>query len=381
MGDRWYYTHRGQTHGPVSGAELRQLAARRELLPEDLLWAEGEKRDQAIEAQAALDFSSLPAAPVAAPDWLADVARSEQSVPVSISPDWVRSLAETPEPPSPAEGVAVELVPPLLPPSAGPCRVSVGCATSRGMVRERNEDHFLMQQLAWSAGEDVHEAALLGVADGMGGYQAGDRASGLVIATLTSTLSPVLSGLLRGPSREDGSAVLTRALGEALQECHRVVSQTAASDAACKGMGSTAAVVVVWDGQAFVSHVGDCRVYHQRGETLTQVTRDHTLVARMVELGQLTPEEAESHPARNEVTQALGKRVPIEPSQHTLELQRGDWLIVACDGLAAHVTDDTLRTTARLAAPSAAYLAKRLVELANEGGGTDNCTVVAAYCY
>ncbi len=381
MADRWYYTHQGQTHGPVSGPELRQLVARRKLLPEDLLWAEAAGRDQAIEALAVLDFSSLPPAPAAVPDWLADVARSEQPAPAPAAPDWVKSLAETTEQLAPIAEVAVELVPPLLPPSAGPCRVSVGCATSRGMVRERNEDHFLVQHLVWSAGEDVHEAALLAVADGMGGYKGGDRASGLVIRTLTGALSPVLSGLLRGPSREDGSTFLTRALGEALQECHRVVSQSAASDAACKGMGSTAALVVVWDGQAFVRHVGDCRVYHQRGEVLTQVTRDHTLVARMVELGQLTPEEAETHPARNEVTQALGKRAPIEPSQHTLELERGDWLIVACDGLAAHVADDTLRTTARHAAPSAAYLAKRLVELANEGGGTDNCTVVAAHCY
>ena len=110
------------------------------------------------------------------------------------------------------------------------------------------------------------------------------------------------------------------------------------------------------------------------------MTRDHTLVNRMVDLGQLTPEEAATHPARNEVTQALGGRL-VEPSLHALDLERGDWLIVACDGLTAHVSDDALRETARRSAPSAAYLARRLVELANEGGGTDNCTVVAAYCY
>src|SRR5205823_3963575 len=160
-----------------------------------------------------------------------------------------------------------------------------------------------------------------------------------------------------------------------------VVSRVAASDAACKGMGSTVAVVVLWDGQAFVSHVGDCRLYHQRGDVLTQVTHDHTIVARMVELGQLTPAEAATHSARNEVTQGIGTRSRLEPSQHTLDLERGDWLLVACDGLSAHVGADTLQTVARQAAPSAAYLAKRLVELANEGGGTDNCTVVAAWCY
>jgi protein phosphatase len=127
--------------------------------------------------------------------------------------------------------------------------------------------------------------------------------------------------------------------------------------------------------------VSRCRVYHQHGDTLTQVTRDHTLVARMVELGQLTSEEAVGHPASNQITQALGKKAPLQPSQHDLTLERGDWLIVACDGLTAHVTADVLSQTAQQAAPSAGYLAKRLVDLANEGGGTDNCTIIAAYCY
>jgi len=378
---RWYYTHQGQTLGPVSEQELRQLAARRALLPEDLIWAEGESHDQALEAQAALDFASLaasPPPPAAVPDWLADIARAERPVArAPAAPDWVK----TPTGPQAEEPMAVEVVPPLLPPSLGPCRVSVGCATSRGRVRKRNEDHFLVQQFIWSAEEDIHEATLLVVADGMGGHQAGDRASGLVIGTLAGQLAPVFAGLLRGPSRENGAAILIRAVGEALQECHRVVAQVAASDAACQGMGSTVALIVLWDGQAFVSHVGDCRVYHQRGDRLTQVTRDHSIVARMVERGQLTPEEAATHSARNEVTQAIGTQSRLEPSQHTLTLERGDWLLVACDGLSAHVGADTLRTVARQAAPSAAHLAKRLVELANEGGGTDNCTVVAAWCY
>jgi protein phosphatase len=138
---------------------------------------------------------------------------------------------------------------------------------------------------------------------------------------------------------------------------------------------------VIRDGRVVISHVGDCRVYHQRGNALTQVTHDHSLVARMVEMGKLTPEEAVGHPASNQVTQAIGKQGPIQPSQHELELERGDWLIVACDGLTAHVAEEVLRATAQHAVPSAAFLAKRLVELANEGGGTDNCTVVAACCY
>jgi serine/threonine protein phosphatase PrpC len=262
----------------------------------------------------------------------------------------------------------------------GACRLSLGCSTSRGKVRDRNEDHFLVQQLVWSDGEDTHEATLLVVADGMGGYQAGDRASAIVISALASALSPVLAGLCGAAGTEPDTDKLMQSLGDALQAAHQAVTQAGVRNPACKGMGSTAAVALVCDGRVVIRHIGDCRVYHQRGDVLTQVTTDQTLVNRMLERGQLTPEEAATHPSRNEVLQAIGRRA-IEPSSHTLEVARGDWLIVACDGLTAHVEEATLRATARRCVPAAAALAKRLVELANEGGGTDNCTVVTAYCY
>ena len=239
-----------------------------------------------------------------------------------MAPDWIQSLAQATEATGPASPLAtdVEWLPPMLLESVGPCRVSIGSATSRGLARMRNEDHFLTQQLCWSSGEDVYEATLLVVADGMGGEQAGDRASELVISTLAAVLGPVLAGLLRGRPRDTDTVPLLQALGQALREAHLTVSQIADGDAACKGMGSTAAVVVIRDGRAVISHVGDCRVYHQRGEEMTQVTRDHTLVARMVEMGQLTPEEAVNHPASNQITQALGKKGPFQPSQHELAL-------------------------------------------------------------
>ncbi len=122
-------------------------------------------------------------------------------------------------------------------------------------------------------------------------------------------------------------------------------------------------------------------MYHQRGGRLTQVTRDQTLVARMVELGQLTPEEALTHPARNDVSQALGKRFDLEPARYSLTLEREDWLIVACDGLHAHVEAPCLQEEIhRAAAAPASYLAQHLVHLANQRGGSDNCTVVVLHC-
>src|SRR6202035_2373053 len=132
--------------------------------------------------------------------------------------------------------------------------------------------------------------------------------------------------------------------------------------------GATAAVVVVWNGRAYVGHVGDCRVYLHHGSELKQLTEDQTLVARVVAQGQLTAEEAAQHEARNEVTQAIGKRSTIEPSRAEQPLARGDYLLVACDGLAAHVESATLQSVLSRPPVPPHHLASHFVNLADEGG-------------
>jgi len=248
-------------------------------------------------------------------------------------------------------------------------------------VRDRNEDSLFVQQLSWISSDQRHEIALIVVADGMGGYEAGDRASCLVIRTMGTVLAPLLNGALNGKFKDTTAPDLIETIEYAMKEANATVHRRAKNDPACKGMGATVAVVLVWDGQALIGHVGDCRVYHQRSGKLLQITRDQTLVARMVELGKLTPQEALNHPAKNEVSQAVGKRTDIEPARYGLKLVRGDWLLVACDGLHAHVDNGTIEAAVDKAALAAAPLADHLVELANQRGGSDNCTVVAAYCF
>ncbi len=262
-----------------------------------------------------------------------------------------------------------------------PAILDLGGATTPGLERERNEDSFVIKHQVWTSGEERHEITLAIVADGMGGYEGGDQASGMAIRAIARTLTPLFDGKL---SQQIKGSVLT-SIGEAveyaLQEANRDIYRRAQRDPKCKGMGATMALVLVWDREVLIIHVGDCRVYHQRAGRLTQVTRDQTLVARMIELGTLSPEEAENHPARNEVTQALGKLFDIKPGTNRLTLERGDWLIVACDGLHAHVDATHLQQElTRAAAAPACYVAQRLVDLANEGGGSDNCTVVALHC-
>jgi PPM family protein phosphatase len=286
--------------------------------------------------------------------------------------------AFTAQPPSSASASSLPRTNPVSA-TVVPPRLDIGCATTTGHVADRNEDSFLVLHQAWSNSGERHELAMLAVADGLGGHAAGDEASGLAIRALGSTLAPLLGGALSGQFKDPAAPVLGETIDFAIQEANRAVFRKSQSSPACKGMGATLALALVWDNQVLIGHVGDCRVYHQHQGRLTQVTKDQTLVARMVELGQLTSEEAKSHPSRNQITQALGNRFDVKPAAHRLTLAEGDWLVLACDGLHAHVDAPDLQSEIT-DSPSASHLANQLVDMANDDGGSDNCTVVAAYC-
>jgi serine/threonine protein phosphatase PrpC len=262
----------------------------------------------------------------------------------------------------------------------GPPRLDIGCATSAGRVRTRNEDSFLVMHRTWSNLSERHELAVLLIADGMGGYDAGDQASGLAIRAFGASLTPLLTNGLGGKLQNQPAASLSSAITAGLQEANRQVFEKATKDPNCKGMGATAAALLIWDDVAVIGHVGDCRVYYFHDGKLTQITKDQTLVARMVELGTLSAKEALTHPNRNEVTQALGRRPDLAPSSHKQGLAKGDWLLVACDGLPAHLDGPDLEAEMKKAEPSAVAQANRLVSLTNERGGSDNCTVIAVRC-
>jgi PPM family protein phosphatase len=266
----------------------------------------------------------------------------------------------------------------LASPSA--LKLDLGCATSPGRARKRNEDSFFLLHQAWSHLDIRREFALAVVADGMGGHEAGDRASLLAIRTTGALLTPLAADALAGKLDQQAVSAFPDRISRVLQEANRVIYRQAQTDPSCKGMGATIAVVVIWDNRAWIGHAGDCRVYHQRFDQIEQVTRDQTLVARMVELGQLSAEEARTHPARNEVAQALGRRPDLQPTSYQIALEETDWLIVACDGLQAHMDIVELQEELSQWNASAPGLAQHLVDLADRKGGSDNCTVLAVYC-
>ena len=161
----------------------------------------------------------------------------------------------------------------------------------------------------------------------------------------------------------------------ALREANRLVYEAARAGLRNRGMGCTAEVVVIDGSQVVIGHVGDSRTYHLHRSRLTQISRDQTFVNRLVELGQLSEKEAETHPRRSELQQAIGGRSEVLPETYLLTLQSGDWILVCSDGLTNQLAPQSIEAIL-CESGSAERAARRLVNLANLDGSTDNVTVI-----
>jgi len=160
----------------------------------------------------------------------------------------------------------------------------------------------------------------------------------------------------------------------ALREANRRIFDAARSNPGARGMGCTAEVVLIDGPIAVIGHVGDSRVYRMRGGKLTQVTRDHTVVSRLVEMGQITEAEAETHPRRSELQQAIGGRPEVYPDVYAMTLAPGDWIVVCTDGLSNQTPLDVMQSVLR-ESRSAEKAARRLVNMVLADGAMDNVTV------
>jgi serine/threonine protein phosphatase PrpC len=241
--------------------------------------------------------------------------------------------------------------------------------TDTGRVREHNED---------TIASDV-DAGLLVLADGMGGYNAGEVASGIAVKTISNL---VREGLAREDlASVDRSTGLTRpsiVLRDAITRANKIIYQTARSQAECEGMGTTVVAALFYDNRISIAHVGDSRLYRQRGSEIAQVTMDHSLLQELVDRGFYSPEEAQRAANKNYVTRALGvePQVEVEVQEHPVD--KGDIFILCSDGLSDMVEDEDIRLTISTFGANLDTVAKQLIQLANENGGRDNVSVVLA---
>ncbi len=261
-------------------------------------------------------------------------------------------------------------------------RLDTAAWTTTGMVRTGNEDAFSVLHGVDSRMDDLNEYAMILLCDGMGGYDAGEIAAALCINEMRKFLlaHPLFATLTgkEGPKEPVEPKKYQEALQAALKHANKEVYTAGRTPGRGKrGMGCTAECVYIDSRNVIAGHVGDSRVYHLHRGRLTQLTRDQTLVNRLVELGQLTAAEAEDHPRKNELQQAIGGQPDVVPGLYAGKLMRGDWVLVCSDGLTNHISNKELETMlTREAANSAEEAARRLLNLVNLRGATDNATIV-----
>lgn len=224
--------------------------------------------------------------------------------------------------------------------------VAVGAASDIGQVREGNEDSYLVI------------APLYAVADGMGGHRGGEVASNLALETVQTLF-------------EQGSGTLA----EQIEQANRAVFDRSQKDRSVSGMGTTLTAALIDGGRVHLAHVGDSRAYLFRAGELSLLTEDHTLVHKMVVEGEITEEEAETHPHRSILTRALGVDAAVQVDESDVEVAGGDRILLCSDGLTGMVSDEQIREIlGRNPDPQPAV--DELVTEANRAGGIDNITAV-----
>jgi protein phosphatase len=260
--------------------------------------------------------------------------------------------------------------------NAAGMKVSVACLTDTGLVRSANEDSFIVADIngekvkTVNGNLDGHTVGpgglLLAVSDGMGGAQAGEVASRLAIEQLIRRLcAPAQKGSV------------TDRLSDGLKSANHTIRQASRENPAFSGMGATMTAALIYQGQAYLGQVGDSRCYLIHAGEVQQVTKDQSLVQVLVDIGQMTKEQAAQSPQRNVILQSLGVRDEIEPAVSVVPVAHDDYLVLTSDYLMQKVTDSEMCETINQS-PTLSAACTQLVALANERGGDDNITVVIA---
>jgi protein phosphatase len=250
-----------------------------------------------------------------------------------------------------------------------------GQATHPGQHHQHNEDAIVtFTYNKEQSGQSVPIGFYL-VADGMGGYEAGDLASRTVNQIVTDWVlqTKILPDLRKTTRKLTEDSITEELLQEAIQQANRVLLQRAKAQSS--DMGSTVTAALIIGNAVTVVNVGDSRTYLLREGQIQQVTQDHSLVARLVEANVILPEEVRQHPRRNEIYRSLGQDAEIEVDTFTFALKRGDRLILCCDGLWEMVEDTQIQQIAE-AAKTPQQACDALIQTANQAGGEDNISVI-----
>ncbi len=239
--------------------------------------------------------------------------------------------------------------------------------TDPGRVRGHNEDCV----------ESRPELGIVVLADGMGGYNAGEVASGMATSLIASGLAKnwtkdALKKLDRTAAMSLSQSILQVQVGEA----NTAIYSAAQKDPQCAGMGTTLVACLYYDNFLTVGHIGDSRLYRMRNDALEQITRDHSLLQEQIDSGLITKEDARSSHNKNLVTRALGIDPEVEAEIHSYDVQEGDIFLLCSDGLNDMIEDDEIQMTLIALRSNLDLTAQQLIQAANDAGGRDNVSVM-----
>lgn len=239
--------------------------------------------------------------------------------------------------------------------------------TDVGMVRDHNEDAIGSNR----------ETGLMVLADGMGGYNAGEVASGIAVRTVLDLVSEGCSREQRSaPEPETGLMRQTILLRDAIARANKIIHQTAHSQSQCEGMGTTIVACLFFDNRISIAHVGDARLYRLRQNRLQQITMDHSLLQELVDRGFYSQEEAQRSTNRNYVTRALGVEALVQVEVQEMDALPGDIYLLCSDGLPDMVEDDDIHLTISTFSANLQTVGQQLIQLSNEQGGKDNISII-----
>jgi serine/threonine protein phosphatase PrpC len=239
--------------------------------------------------------------------------------------------------------------------------------TDPGRVRDHNEDCI----------ESRPEIGLFVLADGMGGYNAGEVASGMATSLIADGLQEEWKPRdVDRMGRDEAKAASMKLIEEQIARANSAIFTTSQNNPECAGMGTTLVVCLYYDNFMTVAHIGDSRLYRLRGEAMEQVTRDHSLLQEQLDSGLITPEEAKLSQNKNLVTRALGIDPTVEPELHVYETQPDDIYLLCSDGLSDMVDDEEIRLTLITLKTNPSLTVQQLIQAANDNGGRDNISAM-----
>ncbi len=229
-----------------------------------------------------------------------------------------------------------------------------------GKARDTNQDYYYIS-------ESIDDVQLYILADGMGGYNGGEIASKLATNCVKNYIQ---NNFKQVPKDRDS---LIQLIGSSMEYANMVIYEKSKEDPELEGMGTTLEICLIYNNKVYIGHVGDSRIYRVRKDFIRKLTQDHSYVEKLVKDGKITKEEAEVHPRKNMLMKAIGCSAFVEPDVAIKGFLKDDILVMTSDGLTNMVNQEDIFSTVK---GNIERAPGRLVNLANENGGTDNITVI-----